>query len=93
MTDDDALDALQAIAFIDMVRWAIGTPEIVERFSAETGFMVSIPTCAIDRMIDQASGYDADLCSRFMRWCETELWGEPMPQTVREMLDRKAASE
>jgi hypothetical protein len=62
-------------AWIGCMSWAIGVPEIVEAFRAETGLRWSPGVTGIERMIDEATGMDRAFIESFIRWANVEVWG------------------
>lgn len=62
-------------AWLGCVSWAIGKPEIVEAFRAETGNRWRPSPSPFDQMIDQATGADRDFIEAFIRWVNVNIWG------------------
>jgi hypothetical protein len=62
-------------AWISCLRWAIGTPEIVATFRAETGQRWTPGRTPLEQMIDTASGADAAFLTAFAAWMNANLWG------------------
>jgi len=68
-------DHFMAPAWIGLIRFASGQPEIVEAFEKESGMKFRIP-CGIEGMIDKASGYQEDMLFKFAAWVTKNLWGD-----------------
>ena len=55
---------------------AVGNQEMLSAFSNETGFCWRPATCAIDQLIDEATGAEAEFFKRFAQWFNQNVWGE-----------------
>ena len=53
---------------------AAGNQEMLAAFCNETGFCWRPATCAIDRLIDDATG--VEFFKRFAQWYNQNVWGE-----------------
>lgn len=62
-------------AWIGCISWALGTPEIVAAFRAETGHRWQPGRNGLERMIDKAAGADQHFIEAFIRWVNVNLWG------------------
>lgn len=67
---------LMAIAWADGLRWAIGDPQIVANYRADTGDNWQPGTTPIDRMIDDSSGAGLAFARSFAKWFNANIWGE-----------------
>ncbi len=72
------------------VKWALSEKDARDRFAEETGFNISslVNRSPMDRMIDQATGYEAEVLAAFCDWVTTEFWGteeteEPIPHPAQ----------
>jgi hypothetical protein len=63
-------------AWVGCLMWAIGNKDILEQFRADTGCTWAPGKTQIERMIDEATGYDADFIRRFAIWHNKSIWGE-----------------
>lgn len=63
------------IAWVSCLRWAIGEPEILDAFTADTGITYSAPKNAIEKMIDEASGHGEKVIESFIEWFNVNVWG------------------
>lgn len=68
-----------APAWFGMVHWAIGEPDIRQRFESESGIPRPSMT-GINRLIDEACGLPERYVTAFAAWAHKELWG-PMDST------------
>lgn len=64
-----------AQAWVDCLRWASSSPEIIERFQKETGVRVRPIRSPLDAMIDNATGYNRDCFEKFVAWFNENIWG------------------
>jgi hypothetical protein len=74
-------------AWYSCLHWAIGEPKILARFKADTGLSYSAPRCAIDAMIDDATGFGDSFVLAFVPWFNEKVWGpweEPTEEAGRE---------
>lgn len=62
-------------AWLDCLRWAIGEPEIVAKFRAETGTTWTPGKTPLDRMIDDAGGAERGFVEAFVKWFNVNVWG------------------
>lgn len=69
-------DPLMQIAWRDCLMWAVGTPEIMEQFRADTGCNYRPPASVIEQMIDESTGYQDDFVKTFVRWFNANIWGD-----------------
>ena len=74
---------LNAIAWVDCLRWAINDPDVLAHFHRDTGMELRVGATPIDRMIDNATGYSDEAAKRFLDWFSENVWGEPEPEGVR----------
>lgn len=75
LLDVYAGDPVMAPAFLGMVRWAIGQPEIRAAFESETGIV--LPAAArtpLDRMIDEAASVHETYIVAFTEWAYASMW-------------------
>jgi hypothetical protein len=57
------------------LHWAIGNEEILAAFKADTGLSYSAPRCALDAMIDDATGLGNSVVVAFVPWFNQNIWG------------------
>ena len=67
-------DPLMAVAWRDCLMWAATQTEILDAFSSETGLRLG--TSPFDRMIDEATGFDAAIAKAFIDWFNENVWGD-----------------
>jgi hypothetical protein len=68
-------------AWASCLEWAIGKPEIVKAFEEDTGIRSPRPRNNLDRMIDEATGYDPEqayqrFAEEFVKWFNVAIWGD-----------------
>lgn len=61
--------------WLGCIHWAIGEPEIVACFRADTGLTYQPGRTGIERMIDEATGIDREFIEAFIRWVNVNIWG------------------
>lgn len=64
-----------APAWLGAIHYALGQPEIVERFRQDTGNKWSPGKTAFDKAIDKATGADEAFFVEFIKWANVEVWG------------------
>lgn len=65
---------VMAPAWLGMIRWALGEPDIRKRFEQESG--VPCPsTSGLNRCIDEACGLPEKYVTEFAAWAHRNLWG------------------
>lgn len=62
-------------AWLGCIHWAIGEPDVLRAFVAETGMRYVPARSPLDCAIDQASGYSEDFLRRFIEWANVSVWG------------------
>lgn len=67
--------------------WAVRETGVLKQFEEETGLRFSLPRNAIERMIDDATGFQNEMCNRFVNWFNERIWGcgpfgEPFPEVA-----------
>jgi hypothetical protein len=62
-------------AWASCMSWAIGEPEIVGAFRADTGNKWRPAQSGLDAMIDKATGADKAFVEAFIRWANDNVWG------------------
>lgn len=64
--------------FVACLFWALGVPEVQARFKADTGLDVTalVGRSGLDKMIDQATGFEAQTVTAFADWVVVNVWGE-----------------
>ena len=63
-------------AWLGHLMFAIGNPDILAAFRADTGNNYQPTGIPINDMIDQATGVDAAFILEFIKWTNKNLWGE-----------------
>jgi hypothetical protein len=89
-------DRIQFAAWAGLLQWLAGQDWALAEFAAGAGHAVAMerPRAAIERMIDQAGGYDPrkDALTSFpsfVRWATCEHWGEAeITPSIQAALDR-----
>jgi hypothetical protein len=64
-------------AWFGGLSWAIGSPEVMERFRSDTGSKWSPPRSVLGKMIDEATGADVAFIRQFAGWFNENIWGDP----------------
>jgi hypothetical protein len=62
-------------AWLGCIAWALGDPDIMAAFRAETGNQWTPPGNAIDRMVDDATGAGEAFVRQFVGWVNEKVWG------------------
>lgn len=64
-------------AWFACVRWAIGTKEFRDAFKEETGLDLEMLANRnpIDKMIDEATGFQREIIVKFCDWVTVNVWG------------------
>jgi hypothetical protein len=66
-------------AWMGCIHWAIGEPEVCERFEKETGLMLSRARNPIEAMVDKVCGFNPQASEgtlmAFMDWVTLNFWG------------------
>lgn len=62
-------------AWLGCMHWAIGNPEVVDAFRAETGMSYQPPRTGLDAAIDKATGADTAFVEAFILWANIAIWG------------------
>lgn len=72
-------DPLMAAPWFSAVRAALGYEPIMKAFEKETGMRMPRTLTGLDRMIDQATGYDPHrhFLEKFLPWFNANVWGDP----------------
>ena len=67
-----------AVAYFDCLRWAITFEPILKRFEDETGNHIPKSRSGIERMIDEACGFDQyeEFFRSFVPWFNDNVWGD-----------------
>lgn len=69
-------DPLMHGAWVGGLHHALGNPEILAAFRAETGNRWTPGRTPIETMIDEATGADRAFIMAFARWFNEHAWGE-----------------
>src|SRR3990167_2815782 len=69
-------DVLMAGAWCAALTAAMGSREIIAAFRAETGMAWTPARSGVDRMIDEATGFERHFVLSFVRWFNANVWGE-----------------
>lgn len=64
-------------AWLGCLSWALGNPEILAAFRAETGRKWTPGMTPLDRMIDESTGVDREFIEAFVVWVNENIWGDP----------------
>lgn len=74
-----------AAAWLGLLLWARGVPEIVEKFEREAGHdIAALSSTGFDRMIDESKGRDKAVVIAWSDFVTREYWGEVGCQTDEE---------
>ena len=68
-------DPLMHIAWVSGLMFCAKTPEIQDRFLKDTGLKLQIAKNPLDRLIDEASGFNEDVALKFAAWYNENVWG------------------
>ena len=68
-------DKLQAIAWVDCLRWALSNDDVLAQFRQDTGNRWAPSRGVLDRMIDEATGADRGFIEAFVAWFNSNVWG------------------
>lgn len=65
--------------------WSVRETGVLAQFEEETGFKFSMPRNAIEKMIDDATGFQEVTLLRFVNWFNEQIWGtgpfgDPLPE-------------
>lgn len=81
-----ALVLVQSAALSGFLSWAAMQPDAWAAFTAETGVpMPRAATGGINRMIDDATGYQEQVMRKFIAWVIPAMWGpiDDVPPDMR----------
>lgn len=69
---------VMAIMWAGAIQHAVGDAEAIAAYEAARGrrFRISVRRSPIDRMIDEATGYEEAALADFVDWFNAEVWGE-----------------
>jgi hypothetical protein len=67
---------LVAVAWMAALKFALGNKDILRAFREETGNAWRPATRPVERMIDEATGAEADFFREFAAWFNHNVWGE-----------------
>jgi hypothetical protein len=69
---------LMSEAWFACVLWAAGKPENLKQFKEETGHDLNdvLKSRGLNKMIDQATGYDRTVIAAWADWVTKNFWGE-----------------
>lgn len=62
-------------AWCDCMSWAIGEKVIRKQFELDTDMHYKLPNSPLDKMIDEATGYEKDYIEKFIIWANENIWG------------------
>ena len=66
---------LNRAAWAACLMWAIGEPNVLAQFEADTGLKFTPPRNGIEAMIDKATGHQEAITRKFMEWFNKNVWG------------------
>lgn len=92
-TDADAgLDYVQTAAWSGLMEFLLGQDDVRAQFERETGVPTFRPPTGIEKLIDEASGYDpaTTYIARFLLWATPMHWGDTtvITPSIQAALDR-----
>ena len=64
------------IAWVDALRWAITSPEVLQQFREQTGNNWTPARSPIEAMVDKAVGADKEFIFAFTDWFNVNIWGD-----------------
>ena len=77
-------DVLMQIAWRDCLMFTVENKNMLTQFSKDTGYKVIPPaTSPLAKMIDEATGVNADFPEKFVEWFNKTIWGPPTIQAGR----------
>lgn len=62
-------------AWTGCLHWALGKPDVLAAFKAETGMGSKAPQLPIETRIDEATGYSRSFLDAFIPWFNANVWG------------------
>jgi hypothetical protein len=62
-------------AWLGCLSWALTNPQVLEQFEKSTGFKRNHARSPIERMIDEATGMQAEYFAAFAKWMNENIWG------------------
>jgi len=68
-------------AWLSCLRWSLGEEKIRDAFERDTGIKYSAPRCALDLLIDDATGWRENYVKKFIAWFNDNVWGAWDAQT------------
>lgn len=68
-------DPLMVQAWVDCLLWSVTNPDIVAAFRQQTDCHWTPATTGLERMIDQATGAEADFVRAYVAWFAQAVWG------------------
>lgn len=63
-------------AWFGCLHWAVGDPDVVAAFRADTGEQWTPGRSPLAQMIDTATGADKAFFVAFAQWMNANIWGE-----------------
>lgn len=63
-------------AWISCLSWALGNDGIRGEFEKETGIKYSPARCAMDLLVDDATGWREGYMKVFVPWFNANIWGK-----------------
>jgi hypothetical protein len=71
---------VMAYMWVGCLHWAIGYPDILAAFKADTGVSLTPARTPLDRMIDEATGADKAFIEAFVPWFHANVWGDELAE-------------
>ena len=70
-------DPLMAVTWRDCLVWAASEDGFRARFEADTGMKLPKSSSSpLDKMIDEATGFDKAIAEAFIDWFNENVWGD-----------------
>lgn len=68
-------DPIMAGAWAACLNYTISRTDALKRFEEETGNVFRPATNGIEKMIDDATGYEVEFLGKFIDWFNLNIWG------------------
>jgi len=68
-------DPVMQGAWAACLSYTVRRTDALQRFEKETGLKFRPATNGIERMIDQATGFEDDFLEKFIDWFNEKIWG------------------
>lgn len=83
-------EAFHMQAYVDYVRFAAATPELIDQFQREKNVKYVPPRNGLEEAIDKASGRTERLLVAFLEWCAEKYGVDYLPKDYLELVHPKS---